>query len=194
MTPHTLKQPLVLCSGSPRRQELLSQLGFEFRIYAEEVDESFPDDLPATQVAEFLAKKKNTAYRHALKEQLLLTADTTVVIDGKVLNKPSSHQEAESMLKSLSGRQHQVISGFCLSSQDQIVSGADVTDVTFSSLTKDEIDFYIQNYKPMDKAGAYGIQEWIGLAKIASIRGSYFNVMGLPTHLIYKALYEQFSL
>lgn len=185
--------PLILASNSPRRQELLKQAGFSFDVFVRDFDESYPEELPAEQVAEFLAVKKNKNYRELLSEQVVITADTTVVLGHLVLNKPADHAEAFSMLKSLSDRTHRVICGVCISSPKKQVAFTEITEVTFGHISDEEINFYIEEYQPFDKAGAYGIQEWIGQTKVVSIKGSYFNVMGLPTHRVYEVLKSEFQ-
>lgn len=185
---------LILASNSPRRQQLLKDLGFEFEVFTRDFDESFPDSLPALEVAEYLAIKKNRNYRELRPECTIITSDTTVICDAHVLNKAANKKEAIDMLEMLSGKTHQVVSGVCISSLVKEISFHDVTDVTFDNISLEEMDFYIDNYQPFDKAGSYGIQEWIGMAKIKAIKGSYFTVMGLPTHLIYKSLKREFGL
>ncbi|WP_421895591.1 Maf family protein [Marinoscillum sp.] len=185
--------PLILASNSPRRRELLKQAGFTFDVFVRDFDESFPEEMPAEQVAEFLAVKKNKNYRELLDEQVVITADTTVVLGRQVLNKPTDHSEAFRMLKSLSGNTHQVICGVCISSPSKQIAFTEITEVTFGQISDEEINFYIEEYQPFDKAGAYGIQEWIGQAKVVSIKGSYFNVMGLPTHKVYEVLKSEFK-
>lgn len=188
------KHHLILASNSPRRQQLLKDLGFEFEVFTRDFDESFPDDLNALKVAEFLAVKKNKNYRPLKPDSLIITSDTTVVCDGEVLNKPANKAEAVEMLSKLSGKTHQVVSGVCISSPDKEVSFADITQVTFDEISKEEMNYYIDNYQPFDKAGAYGIQEWIGMTKISSITGSFFTVMGLPINRVYQHLKRDFNL
>jgi septum formation protein len=182
---------LVLASNSPRRQELLHEMGYAFDVVVKRgIDESFPTTLSVYDVPEFLAKKKAEAYKDILADgrTLLLTSDTIVVHDGRILGKPGSLDEARCMLKSLSGKTHQVISGVALTTDVWQRSFADVTSVHMRSFTDEVIDYYVDNYKPLDKAGAYGIQEWIGLVGIDSIDGSYHNVMGLPTQRLFDGL------
>ncbi len=182
---------LVLASNSPRRQELLHEMGYAFDVVVKRgIDESFPTTLSVYDVPEFLAKKKAEAYKDILADgrTLLLTSDTIVVHDGRILGKPGSLDEARCMLKSLSGKTHQVISGVALTTDVWQRSFADVTSVHMRSFTDEVIDYYVDNYKPLDKAGAYGIQEWIGLVGIDSIEGSYHNVMGLPTQRLFDGL------
>jgi len=175
-TPH-----LILASNSPRRQQLLRDCGFEFEVFVRDFDETFPEEMPAHEVAEFLAVEKNKHYRPLKPDAIIITADTTVVLENEVLNKPGDEAHAYEMLSKLSGKTHQVISGVCISSPDHLSSFSDITSVTFRPMSDEDIWYYIKNFKPFDKAGSYGIQEWIGMTQIESINGSYFNVMGLPT-------------
>lgn len=184
---------LILASNSPRRQQLLKDLGFEFEVFTRDFDESFPDSIPTSEVAEYLAIKKNRNYRELRPECTIITSDTTVICDAHVLNKAANKKEAIDMLEMLSGRTHQVVSGVCISSPGKEVSFHDTTDVTFDTISSEEMNYYIDHYQPFDKAGSYGIQEWIGMAKIKAIKGSYFTVMGLPTHLVYSTLKNYFN-
>jgi septum formation protein len=201
---------IILASNSPRRKELLAGLGIPYDVLViKGIDESYPDDLPANEVAEYIARKKAKAYegqRSKVKSQrqnssektsdlrpstfdsILLTADTIVVCDGEILGKPRDAEDACSMLRKLSGKTHQVYTGYCLQKGDKTVSGTVCSDVTFKELSDEEITHYVNEYKPFDKAGAYGIQEWIGYIGITGIRGSYYNVMGLPVQRIYEEL------
>jgi len=181
---------ITLASQSPRRRELLGGLGLTFSVEpAKDGDESYPLELPHNQIPEYLARRKSESFHRPLDErEILITADTLVFLDEKVLGKPVDREDAFRMLRSLSGRKHQVLTGVCLRTGERIISLTDTTDVSFSQLTDEEINYYIDNYKPFDKAGAYGIQDWIGLSSIESITGSYFNVMGLPVHMVYQAL------
>ncbi len=180
---------ILLASNSPRRHELLTQLGIDFSVRVKEVDEDFPADLKKEQVAEYLAGKKANAYLSDLQAgEILITADTIVCLDDLVLNKPANFAEAQSMLRSLSGRMHEVFTGVCLLSSTKKVILHDVTRVYFKNLSDEEISQYITKYKPFDKAGAYGAQDWIGMVAITRLEGSFYNVMGLPVHLIYAAL------
>ena len=183
-----LKHPLILASKSPRRKELLSKTGLSFELYSIEVEESFPAHMPVKEVAEYLARKKGVAYLKELPSHLIITADTTVVVDDEVLNKPADYQEAADMIHKLSNRRHEVITGVCITSPGETISFSETTWVTFGVLTNEEVDYYIRNYKPYDKAGAYGIQEWIGLIGIDKIEGSFYNVVGLPVNKIYQYL------
>lgn len=181
---------VVLASGSPRRRELVAMLGVPFRVAMPHVDERWPADLAVEDVPLFLSRLKSSAYMEQLWKpgQLVISADTVVVIDGQILGKPASAEEACRMLRQLSGRTHRVISGVTVTDGEHTESFSDVTEVDFASLTDDEIADYVTCYRPLDKAGAYGIQEWIGAAAVAGIRGSFYNVMGLPVHRLYRLL------
>lgn len=181
---------ILLASHSPRRRELIAMLGIDFSIADPiEVDESYPADMPADTVAEYISRKKAEAYATTLTaDTILITADTIVLVDGEILGKPHSEASAKEMLRKLSGKSHKVITGVTLSTVDAIQSFSAVTTVNFDNLSDKEIEYYIENYHPFDKAGAYGIQEWIGAAGIKGIEGSYYNVMGLPVHQLYKFL------
>ncbi|MDE6191497.1 MAG: Maf family nucleotide pyrophosphatase [Muribaculum sp.] len=181
---------ILLASHSPRRRELIAMLGIDFSIADPiEVDESYPADMPADTVAEYISRKKAEAYAATLTaDTILITADTIVLVDGEILGKPHSEASAKEMLRKLSGKSHKVITGVTLSTVDAIQSFSAVTTVNFDNLSDKEIEYYIENYHPFDKAGAYGIQEWIGAAGIKGIEGSYYNVMGLPVHQLYKFL------
>ncbi|MEJ8802313.1 Maf family nucleotide pyrophosphatase [Pontibacter sp. H249] len=185
-----LSRPLLLASNSPRRRELLTGLGLNYSVRVKDVHEEFPADLKRAEVAEYLASHKADAYKEELQEEVLITADTIVCLGDKVLNKPQSHHEAAEMLRSLSGTTHEVITGVCLLSKERKTVFHDITKVYFKELTQAEIDFYINRYKPFDKAGAYGIQEWIGMIGIERIEGSYFNVVGLPVQKLYTFLID----
>jgi septum formation protein len=181
---------IILASNSPRRRELLAGLGLEFQVRVlPDIDESYPAALPAVETAEYIACKKAKAYLPTMAaDELTITADTVVVVADEVLGKPADTAEAHVMLTKLSGRTHQVVTGVCLSTLQRSVSFSVVTDVTFKELTEQEKDYYIQRYKPYDKAGAYGIQEWIGYIGCTGLHGSYYNVMGLPVQRIYTEL------
>ena len=181
---------LILASNSPRRKELLAGLGIPYDVFVlKGIDESYPDTLPANEVAEYIARKKAQAYKNNVQSSaVLLTADTIVVCDGEILGKPHDADDACAMLRKLSGKTHQVYTGYCLQKGDKTVSGTVCSDVTFKELSDEEITHYVSEYKPFDKAGAYGIQEWIGYIGITGIRGSYYNVMGLPVQRIYEEL------
>lgn len=183
-----LSRSLVLASNSPRRQQLLREMGFEFTVEVRPTDELFPADMPAAQVAGYLAQHKAEQFAHDLGDQLILCADTVVVVDNQILNKPADALEARVMLQKLSGRSHQVITGVCLLSAEGYQTISDVAEVTFKTLTETEIDYYITHYRPFDKAGAYGVQEWIGMIGIPRIEGSFYTIMGLPLHQVYELL------
>lgn len=185
-----LKYPLILASKSPRRQELLRQAGFSFQVQSKDTDESFASDMQVTEVARYLAEKKAEAFLTEKQDTIILSADTTVLVDAHILNKPADAREAGEMLRMLSGRSHKVISGVCILHGSQKISFDDTTEVWFRSLQEREIQYYIERYKPYDKAGSYGIQEWIGLVGVEKINGSYFTVMGLPIHKVYAHLQE----
>jgi septum formation protein len=179
----------ILASKSPRRQELLHLLGMEFSVKVKEVEENFPEGMSKYEIPEFLARLKAAPFLPELqKNDLLITADTIVYLDGKVLGKPANKSDATEMLQKLSGKEHQVISGVCLSSTQKQTSFHAETNVQFKNLTEEEIRFYIETYKPFDKAGAYGIQEWIGFIGITHIEGSFYNVMGLPVQQLYEEI------
>lgn len=183
---------VVLASGSPRRRELLADMGVDFVVdVPEDVDESFDDAIAAVDVAAELACRKANAYRRrrGIDEYTVVIAADTVVISGnRVLGKPADESEARQMLKELSGKTHQVITGVSVATKNSVDTRKQVTEVTFADLSENEIDYYIARYQPMDKAGAYGIQEWIGCIGITHISGDYYNVMGLPLRLLYEML------
>lgn len=179
---------LILASNSPRRKQLLEEAGFKFKVKTKETDESFPLDLPVIQIARYLAEKKADAFLEELGEAIIITADTVVICDQSSLAKPADKEEAAAMLKKLSGKKHQVVTGICLLNHKKRVSFEVITDVFFKVLSEEEINYYLENYKPYDKAGAYGIQEWIGLIGIEKINGSYYNVVGLPVQRVYEEL------
>lgn len=184
---------IILASNSPRRRELLAGLGLDFEVRViKGISEAYPHDLPASQIPQYIAREKAAAYQ-AKPGELLITADTVVVVgdsdhDFSVLGKPKDASEARLMLHALSGRSHHVITGVCLTTQEGQRQFSVTTEVTFRELTDDEIDYYISHYRPFDKAGAYGIQEWIGYVGVTGIHGSYFNVMGLPVQRIWQEL------
>lgn len=179
----------ILASQSPRRQELLKSLGIEFQVRLKEVEENYPEDLQVHQIPEYLARLKSKPFLPELTEKdLLITADTIVLLNGEVIGKPSGHEAAESMLRKLSGNEHQVISGVCLSSQKKQIVFSSLTNVLFKQLSEKEIQYYISVFRPFDKAGAYGIQEWIGFIGITHIEGSFYNVMGLPVQKLYEEI------
>jgi septum formation protein len=183
------KHKIILGSSSPRRQQLLKDAGFEIKIQPINADESFPDNLKAEEIALYLCEKKATAFPDKLADgEVLITADTIVWVDDIVLNKPGSEFEAKQMLTLLSGKMHRVFTGVCITTNKNKISFTDETKVHFKNLTEAEISFYITYYKPFDKAGSYGAQDWLGLIGVEKIEGSYFNVMGLPVDKVYGAL------
>ncbi|RIJ41648.1 Maf family nucleotide pyrophosphatase [Pontibacter oryzae] len=185
-----LQRPLLLASNSPRRKELLSGLGLTYELLLKEVHEDFPEHLKREQVAEYLASHKADAYKEDVTNEALITADTIVCLGDRVMNKPATYEEAREMLKALSGQTHEVITGVCILTKEKKTVFHDSTKVYFKPLSDAEIHHYITHYKPYDKAGAYGIQEWIGMVGIDHIEGSYFNVVGLPVQKLYQKLVE----
>ena len=181
---------IILASSSPRRRELLKGLGIDFYVKVlPDIAESYPADLPVAEIAEYIACEKADAYRRMMNDDdLVITADTVVIVDDEVLGKPVDADDARRMLRRLSGRTHQVTTGVCLTTRAAQRHFSVTTHVTFKPLTEAEIDYYIANYRPFDKAGAYGIQEWIGYIGVTGLEGSYFNVMGLPVQRIYVEL------
>ncbi len=180
---------LILASQSPRRRELLKGLDLNFETCSVDADESFPSTLKGADAVQFICKAKAEAYKPQLKENTIaITADTVVILDDKIIGKPKSKEDAFSMIKSLSGRIHEVITAVCIFSKEKECCFYSTTEVHFSTLTDEEINYYIEKYKPFDKAGSYGVQEWIGYIGIEKIVGSYFNVMGLPVKRLYDEL------
>ena len=179
---------IILASGSPRRQQFFKDLNIDFTIQLKEVDEIYPNHLKEEEITDYLADLKSKPFTNLLEKELLITSDTIVWLENKALGKPKDKKEAFKMLKSLSGKKHKVITSISIKNKkfQRIIN--DTTQVTFKNLTDEEINYYIDNYKPFDKAGAYGIQEWIGFIGIENIEGSYFNVVGLPVHKLYKEL------
>lgn len=183
---------IILASNSPRRKELLSGLDIDYETRViPDVDESYPNSLHIEDVAVYLAEKKASAYQPELKDkELLITADTVVLLENKILGKPANEEESATILRVLSSKTHKVITAVCLTSTEKQVSFSDTSLVTFGKLIDAEIDYYVSKYKPFDKAGAYGVQEWIGYMAVERIEGSYYNVMGLPVFKVYKELKE----
>ena len=184
------KYKIILASNSPRRKELLSGLGVDYEVKTlPDVDESYPDGLSGEEIAKHISRGKAEAYRSLIQaDELVITADTIVWLDGTVMGKPKDEEEAKDMLMQLSGKTHQVITGVCLTTASMQKTFATVTDVTFATLTDEEVDYYVTRYQPMDKAGSYGVQEWIGFVGVENLSGSYFNVMGLPIQRLYTEL------
>jgi septum formation protein len=179
---------VILASGSPRRQQFFKDLDIDFTIQLKEVEEVYPKELKGSEITDFLADLKSKAFTNLSENDVLITSDTIVWLDGKALGKPTDNADAFAMLSALSGKKHEVITSISIKSKhfQKIIN--DTTIVSFNNITDDEINYYIKNYKPFDKAGSYGIQEWIGFIAIDNIEGSYFNVVGLPVHKLYKEL------
>jgi septum formation protein len=182
------KLPIILASKSPRRQELLKLMDLDFKVVLKEVDESYPENLLPAEIAVYIAEKKAAAFADERKDSIVITADTIVAYQKEILGKPEDAHHAAEMLGKLSGTNHQVYTGVSIAYEDKIQSFYDVTEVFFNELTRVQIDYYIQNNNPFDKAGSYGVQDWIGLVAVERMIGSYTNVMGLPTEKLYKAL------
>lgn len=181
---------LLLASQSPRRKELLSSLGFDFEVVKIDCEEILPENIEIGEAAAYLSELKANAFRNLVNDEVLLTSDTVVAIDNQILGKPKDEADAKKMLQQLSGTTHQVYTGITIKTLSKTITETDVADVELDEISDEEIDFYIKNYKPFDKAGSYGIQEWLGMAKIKKLSGSYYTIMGLPTHLVYKILKE----
>jgi septum formation protein len=179
---------VILASKSPRRQELLRQMDIDFRIVLKEVDESYPEGLAPEEVAVYIAEQKARAFDEAVTDEIVLTADTIVCIDDQILGKPADAAHAVQMLRLLSGRVHRVVTGVCILHKGEMNKFFDVSEVFFRQLSDEEIQTYVDKYQPLDKAGAYGIQEWVGVTGIQRINGSYTNVVGLPTEKVYQQL------
>ncbi len=188
-----LIHPLILASASPRRSEILQMAGFSFEKKVKTIDEHFPETMPVLAIAEYLANRKLAAFNEEMKDNLVLCADTVVIIEGKVLNKPADALEARAMLNLLSGKTHQVATGIALGGLGGQTSATDVAEVRFKNLTEHEIEYYIKACQPFDKAGAYGIQDFIGMIGIEHIEGSFYTVMGLPIHRVYQMLQKYIS-
>ncbi len=186
------KYNVILASKSPRRKELLEMLDIPFEIHTKDgIDETYPEDLPAEKVAEYLSRLKGNAYAADIRDnELYITADTVVILDSKIYGKPKDEEDAIEMLMTLQGRTHKVVTGVTITTKNSMESFSTQTGVTFAEISREEAALYVRKYKPLDKAGAYGIQEWIGCAAVAGIDGSFYNVMGLPVHQLYKVLKE----
>lgn len=183
-----LSRPLILASNSPRRKQLLKDTGFDFDIEVIPTDETFPANMPTSEVAAYISAQKAEMFMALHPEKLVLTADTVVIIGDTILNKPKDCQEALQMLTMLSGTTHEVITAVSLLADNSIHTVSDTAQVTFRTLDKREINHYIEHYQPFDKAGGYGIQEWIGMIGIERIEGSFYTIMGLPVHIVYQLL------
>lgn len=181
---------ILLASQSPRRKELLTSLGFDFDVVKIDCEEILPENIKIENAAAYLSELKANAFRKLEQDEVLLTADTVVAIDNQILGKPRDEADAKNMLQKLSGKTHQVYTGITIKTLNKTITETDVADVELEEISDEEIDFYIKNYKPYDKAGSYGIQEWLGMAKITKMNGSFYTIMGLPTHLVYKILKE----
>lgn len=184
------KYKVILASNSPRRKELLSGLGIDYEVRTlPDVDESYPESLQGADIPLYISKEKADAYRALLQPgELMITADTIVWLDGRVLGKPKDREDALQMLRDMSGHTHEVFTGVCITTTDWQRSFAAQTEVRFAQLTEEEITYYVDRYQPMDKAGSYGVQEWIGFIGVENISGSYFNIMGLPVQRLYREL------
>lgn len=179
---------IILASGSPRRQAFFAELNLEYTIQLKPIEETFPDTLKGTEITDYLAQQKAAVFTELMPKDILITSDTIVWFEDKALNKPKDKEEALTMIRSLSGNTHHVITSVCFTSLEKQITINDTTQVTFKELSTEEINYYIDNYQPYDKAGGYGIQEWFGYIAVTRIEGSYFNVMGLPTHKVYETL------
>lgn len=184
------KYDVILASKSPRRQELLAEMGVKFRVMTRDVVEDYPSSLPAVDVPAFLSRKKAAAFEtdELPENHLVIASDTVVIIDNQILGKPKDADDATQMLRLLSGRTHKVVSGVTIKTKNITETFSAVSDVSFNTLNDNEIRFYIEKYHPFDKAGAYGVQEWIGYIGVSAVKGSFYNVMGLPTQMLYQTL------
>lgn len=180
---------IILASASPRRQELFKELQIPFLIQVKPVNEVYSENLKGVEITNYLAELKASSFKNDIKEKdIIITSDTIVWLEGKALEKPKNNKEAVEMLQKISGKCHQVITSVCIKTISKQLLFSDITEVNFKELSIDEINFYVENYHPFDKAGGYGIQEWIGFIGVTGIKGSYFNVMGLPVNKLYEVL------
>jgi len=184
---------VILASRSPRRKQLLEQAGVLFTIQSADIEEDFPDHLPATKVPEYIADNKAAAIAKKNPDSMVIAADTVVILEDRIIGKPKDEADAEAMLRALSGKKHEVVTGVVLQWKDKKMSFSEITEVYFHPLNEAQIQYYINHYQPFDKAGAYAIQEWIGLIGIEKIQGDYYNVMGLPVQSLMKALEKIFG-
>ena len=180
--------PIILASKSPRRQELLQLMGIDFKVVLRDVDESYPAGLSPSEIAVYIAEKKAKAFDEVIDNEIVITADTIVSLEGKILGKPDNEAHAFEILSDLSGKRHEVITAVSLLKNHKLTSFYEVSEVFFKVLSPEQIKYYVSTYSPMDKAGAYGIQEWIGLVAVEKIKGSYSNIVGLPTQRLYEEL------
>jgi septum formation protein len=179
---------IILASGSPRRQQFLKDLGIDFTIKLREVEEIYPSTLKGVEITDYLAELKSSSFDNLKKNEILITSDTIVWLENKAIGKPKDRKDAINILKSISGKKHEVMTSICLKTIDSIKIVNDITQVYFKILTQEEIEYYLDTFEPYDKAGAYGIQDWIGYIGVEKIEGSFFNVMGLPVHKLYTEL------
>lgn len=183
-----LSKPLILASNSPRRKEIMHNAGFEFSVKVIPTDEAFPADMPVEEVPAFLARNKAECFRATLNNEIVLCADTVVVVEDEIINKPNDVEDARRMLRLLSNRVHRVITGVCIMTEAETITFVDITQVSFKALSEWEIEYYIHKCQPFDKAGSYGVQDFIGMIGIDKIEGSFYTVMGLPIHRVYQEL------
>ncbi|WP_259014875.1 Maf family nucleotide pyrophosphatase [Emticicia fluvialis] len=183
-----LSKPLILASNSPRRKEIMHNAGFGFSIKVIPTDEVFPAEMPVAEVPAYLAKNKAECFRETLSDEIVLCADTVVIVDNEIINKPAGIDDARRMLRLLSNKVHRVITGVCMMTAEETITFSDTTYVTFKPLSDWEIEYYIQKCQPFDKAGSYGVQDFIGMIGITKIEGSFYTVMGLPIHKVYEQL------
>ncbi|MBZ0327170.1 MAG: Maf-like protein [Altibacter sp.] len=182
------KYNIILASGSPRRQAFFKELDLDFTIEVREIEETYPESLKASEITDYLSQLKASAFTDLSERDMVITSDTIVWKDGKAIGKPKNYEEAKQMLQNLSNEMHEVITSVCFTGKEFQETIHDTTKVWFKPLSEAEIDYYLNTYQPYDKAGSYGVQEWIGYIAMERLEGSYFNVMGLPTHLVYKTL------
>lgn len=189
MLRETLKNhKIILASGSPRRQAFFKELDIDFEIDVKEIDEKYPSSLKGSDITDYISQQKASAFKNLQKNEVLITSDTIVWVENQAIGKPNDFEDAKKMLQKLSGKMHEVITSVCFTTSSFQTTQNDLTKVWFKTLSNEEIDYYLKTYKPFDKAGSYGIQEWIGYIGIEKIEGCYFNVMGLPIRLVYKTL------
>ena len=189
MLRETLKNhKIILASGSPRRQAFFRELDIDFEIDVKEIDEEYPSHLGGSEITDYISQQKALAFENLQKNEVLITSDTIVWLENEAIGKPKDFEDAKKMLQKLSGKIHEVITSVCFTTPNFQITKHDITKVWFKMLSEEEIDYYLKTYKPFDKAGSYGIQEWIGYIGIEKIEGCYFNVMGLPIRLVYKTL------